>query len=154
MAQPPTDTSKCIKHGRRIRLACLNCEREDFDGVDALPDDWTKTELTGEAVVRIPRGEVSRLNRERLRRGRMFTRRPRRVVLSRLDLAVVLQRGAPPEFSEHAENGDEHQKQGDDLDQHARQRPKRANAARSSTSAMASPTIEAPRRPRSGRFIT
>ena len=40
MAQPPTDTSNRIRHGGRIRLACLNCDREDFNGVDVLPDDW------------------------------------------------------------------------------------------------------------------
>ena len=24
----------------RIRLGCHRCDREDFDGVDALPSDW------------------------------------------------------------------------------------------------------------------
>lgn len=24
----------------KIRLACLNCDREDFDGVDEIPSDW------------------------------------------------------------------------------------------------------------------
>ena len=40
MAQSPTDTSQRIRHAGRIRLACLNCDREDFDGVDVLSDDW------------------------------------------------------------------------------------------------------------------
>ena len=25
---------------RRIRLACFECDRQDFDGVDRIPDDW------------------------------------------------------------------------------------------------------------------
>ena len=25
----------------KIRLGCSHCDREDFDGVDALPSDWT-----------------------------------------------------------------------------------------------------------------
>ena len=24
----------------RIRLGCMCCDREDFDGIDNLPDDW------------------------------------------------------------------------------------------------------------------
>ena len=26
---------------KRIRLACSRCDRDDFDGVDELPADWT-----------------------------------------------------------------------------------------------------------------
>ncbi len=35
-----THTPICTKQNGRIRLACLTCDREDFDGVDVLPDDW------------------------------------------------------------------------------------------------------------------
>lgn len=28
------------KTKNRIRLACESCDREDFDGIDAIPDDW------------------------------------------------------------------------------------------------------------------
>jgi len=28
----------------RIRLGCMYCERSDFDGVDAIPDDWEDIE--------------------------------------------------------------------------------------------------------------
>ena len=24
----------------KIRLGCIHCDRNDFDGVDALPEDW------------------------------------------------------------------------------------------------------------------
>lgn len=24
----------------RIRLGCISCSREDYDGIDELPDDW------------------------------------------------------------------------------------------------------------------
>ena len=25
----------------KIRLGCMSCDREDFDGIDQLPPDWT-----------------------------------------------------------------------------------------------------------------
>ena len=25
-----------------IRLGCVRCDREDFDGISSLPDDWTE----------------------------------------------------------------------------------------------------------------
>jgi len=28
----------------KIRLACLYCDREDFDGVDVIPSDWTEVD--------------------------------------------------------------------------------------------------------------
>lgn len=28
----------------KIRLACMFCERDDFDGVDAVPADWLSVE--------------------------------------------------------------------------------------------------------------
>lgn len=31
---------------RRIRLGCAHCDREDFDGTDSIPEDWSEvTEL-------------------------------------------------------------------------------------------------------------
>ena len=27
-----------------IRLGCMHCDRDDFDGVDTLPDDWEDIE--------------------------------------------------------------------------------------------------------------
>ena len=40
MAYQQTDIASFTKQGGRIRLACLICDREDFDGVDVLPSDW------------------------------------------------------------------------------------------------------------------
>ena len=40
MAQPTEDAPLGTKQSGRIRLACLTCDREDFDGVDVLPEDW------------------------------------------------------------------------------------------------------------------
>jgi hypothetical protein len=28
----------------RIRLGCHHCDRDDFDGVDTLPEDWNEIE--------------------------------------------------------------------------------------------------------------
>ena len=30
----------------KIRLGCAHCDREDFDGIDSIPEDWSEiTEL-------------------------------------------------------------------------------------------------------------
>jgi hypothetical protein len=44
MAHQQTDTAIFTKQSGRIRLACLICGREDFDGVDVLPSDWEDIE--------------------------------------------------------------------------------------------------------------
>lgn len=44
MTYQQPDTAIFTKQRGRIRLACLICDREDFDGVDVLPHDWQDIE--------------------------------------------------------------------------------------------------------------